>query len=125
MSIPVKHPSSAEGRSFLGTRCRGKLGGTMVSVAPGVENGASDPFALALLHAIARDEAAGRRPARLTEPGQATWNRFRGRLGSAGLLQLLAEDGAVVHPIPFDPARLGGEIRLDSIDDSLVDQFLG
>jgi hypothetical protein len=30
-------------------------------------------YAAALLAALARDEAAGRRSARLTEPGQATW----------------------------------------------------
>lgn len=77
-------------------------------------------YAIALLHAIARDEAAGRRPPRLTEPGLATWRRFRGRLGSADFLRLLAEDAAVVHPIPFGlrPASLG------AVDDAFVDGLL-
>ncbi|HLL22465.1 MAG TPA: hypothetical protein VK427_10055 [Kofleriaceae bacterium] len=79
-------------------------------------------FGSALLEAIARDEAAGRRPARLTEPGLATWQRFRGRLGNADLLRLLAEDGAVVHPIPFAADRVG--VSLDEIDDAVVDDFL-
>src|SRR6476646_2617339 len=64
-------------------------------------------WAAALLHALARDEAAGRRPQRLTEPGLATWRRFRGRLGAADFLALLFEDAAVAHPIPFEPAVLG------------------
>src|SRR5688572_12498164 len=97
----------------------------MVSVATEENDRRVAEYAVALLHAMARDEVAGRRPARLTEPGQATWKRFRGRLGSAGFLRLLAEDGAVVHPIPFDAARLGAELRLDLVDDALVDQFLG
>jgi hypothetical protein len=97
---------------------------TMASAALVDEGGRRAQYAIALLHAIARDEAAGRRPTRLTEPGQATWMRFRGRLGSADLLRLLAEDGAVVHPIPFDPARLIGGLGLDLVDDALVDGFL-
>ena len=60
----------------------------------------SDTYAAALVEAIAREEIAGRRSARLTEPGQATWQRFRGRLGNGDLLRLLAEDGAVVHLSP-------------------------
>jgi hypothetical protein len=91
-----------------------------VAKLPGAAAGAE--YALALLNALARDEAAGRRPARLTEPGQATWQRFRGRLGSADLLRLLAEDAAIVHPIPFDPVRVGAS--LDRVEDSLVDEFL-
>jgi len=55
----------------------------------------------ALLRALARDELAQRRPARVTEPWLATWNRFRGRLTAADFLELLLEDAAVLHPIPF------------------------
>lgn len=84
--------------------------------------GDANKYGTALLEAIARDEAAGRRGARLTEPGQATWQRFRGRLASADFLRLLAEDGAVVHPIPFDASRVGAS--LDAIEDATVDQFL-
>jgi hypothetical protein len=79
-------------------------------------------YAAALLAALARDEAAGRASARLTEPGLATWQRFRGRLGSADLLRLLIEDGAVLHPVPFAAAQLG--IALDDLDDALVDSWL-
>lgn len=81
-------------------------------------------YATVLLHAVARDEAMGRRAPRLTEAGQATWQRFRGRLGSAELLQLLAEDGAVVHPLPFDPARVRAPFELAQLDDEVVDEFL-
>lgn len=81
-------------------------------------------YARALLLAIARDEAFERRPPRLTEPGQATWQRFRGRLDSADLFRLLAEDAAVVHPIPFDPARVGAPFELTSLDDQVVDELL-
>ena len=72
----------------------------------------------ALLHALARDEAAGRRPRRITEPDQATWARFRGRMGPARLLQLVAEDAAVVHPVPF------GLAPLDALPDDLVAGWL-
>ena len=81
-------------------------------------------YAQALLRALARDEAMGRRAPRLTEAGQATWQRFRGRLGSAELVQLLAEDGAVVHPLPFDPARVRAPFDLAQLDDDVVDEFL-
>lgn len=89
-----------------------------------VSSGDLASYATALLHAIARDEAMGRRPARLTEAGLATWQRFRGRLGSGELLQLLAEDGAVVHPLPFDPARVRAPFDLRQVDDELVDAFV-
>jgi hypothetical protein len=58
----------------------------------------------------------------LTEPKQATWQRFRGRLGSADLLRLLAEDAAVVHPLPFSATRVG--VPLDELGDAVVEQFL-
>ncbi|MDX9722493.1 MAG: hypothetical protein RBU37_17235 [Myxococcota bacterium] len=61
-----------------------------------------------LLVALARDEVAGRRPARLTEPGLATWNRFRGRLSAPDFIDLLFEDAAVLHHIPFALSKLGG-----------------
>jgi hypothetical protein len=80
-------------------------------------------YAAALLAALARDEVAGRRSPRLTEPGQATWQRFRGRLGSADFLRLLAEDGAVLHPVPFATSRIG--VPLDDVDDALVDGLIG
>jgi hypothetical protein len=53
-------------------------------------------WAASLLHALARDEAAGRRRPRLTEHNLDTWARFRGRLGSTDLLSLLFEDAAVL-----------------------------
>jgi len=63
-----------------------------------------------VLFAIARDEALGRRPARLTEPGLATWKRFRGRLDIADLIRLLLEDAAVAQPLPFDPGRIAAHL---------------
>ena len=83
---------------------------------------APETYGAALLGALARDEAAGRRRARLTEPGQATWQRFRGRLGSADLLRLLAEDGAVLHPVPFAASEIG--VALDELDDATVEGWL-
>lgn len=81
-------------------------------------------WAASLLHALARDEAAGRRPARLTEPRLATWTRFRGRLGPADLIALLFEDAAVLHKIPFDPAELGGPLALGALPDTLAEEWL-
>ena len=72
-------------------------------------------WAAALLHALARDEAAGRRAARLTEPGLATWNHFRGRLTATDLLALVFEDAAVLHRVPFDAAALGGPLQLPKL----------
>jgi len=81
-------------------------------------------WAAALLHALAREEAAGRRPPRLTEPGLATWTRFRGRLTSTDLLALLFEDAAVIHPIPFSPAALGEALGLQELSRLIVDGWL-
>lgn len=81
-------------------------------------------WAAALLHALARDEAAGRRPARLTEPSLATWSRFRGRLDASDLVALLFEDAAVLHKVPFDPAELGGPLALDLLPESVADGWL-
>ena len=76
---------------------------------------ATSAWAAALLTALAREEIAGRRPVRLTEPGLATWSRFRGRLGATDLVALLFEDAAVLHAIPFAPRALGGPLLLAGI----------
>ena len=73
-------------------------------------------WAAAALHALVREEAAGRKPPRLTEPGFATWSRFRGRLGPGHLVQMLFEDAAVTFPVPFDEARVLGTRALDTLD---------
>lgn len=77
-----------------------------------------------LLHAIAREEAAGRRTQRLTEPKLDTWSRFRGRLTSVDLVSLLFEDAAVIHPVPFDPSAVGGPLRAERLPESVVDAWL-
>src|SRR5437868_10735028 len=81
-------------------------------------------WAAALLHALARDEAAGRRTQRLTEPKLNTWSRFRGRLTSVDLIALLFEDAAVIHRVPFDPSAVGGPLRLDRLSESVADSWL-
>jgi hypothetical protein len=81
-------------------------------------------WASALVHALARAEAASRMPRRLTEPGRPTWDRFRGRLTSVDLLGLLFEDAAVLHGGPFRPASLGAPLRLDALPERLVDAWL-
>jgi hypothetical protein len=81
-------------------------------------------WAAALMLALARDEAAGRRPARLTEARLATWNRFRGRLKATDLLALLFEDAAVVHPVPFDPARIQGQFDLNQLAEDRIASWL-
>jgi hypothetical protein len=88
------------------------------------EERATGEWAAALLHALARDEVAGRRPERLTERRLGTWNRFRGRLTATDFVGLLFEDAAVLHPIPFDPAVVGGRLRLDSLPDSVTEGWL-
>jgi hypothetical protein len=81
-------------------------------------------WAASLLHAIARDEAAGRRMPRLTEPRLDTWTRFRGRLTSVDLISLLFEDAAVLHRIPFDVIAVGGALQPEQLPESLTDQWL-
>ncbi len=78
-----------------------------------------------LLHSLARDEAAGRRPPRLTEPDLATWSRFRGRLSAADLIELLFEDAAVLHRIPFDAAVVDDHLELNRLSDGLANDWLG
>jgi hypothetical protein len=85
----------------------------------------SGVWAAALLHAIARDEAAGRRRPRLTERNLDTWTRFRGRLGSRDLLSLLFEDAAVLHRMPFDAAQVDETLHVDGLPEDLVDGWLG
>jgi hypothetical protein len=81
-------------------------------------------WAAALLHALARDEAAGRRPQRLTEPKLDTWSRFRGRLASADFVALLFEDAAVIHRIPFDPSALGGAVQPERLPEGAADSWV-
>lgn len=81
-------------------------------------------WAASLLHALARDEAAGRRRPRLTEPKLDTWARFRGRLSSVDLVSLLFEDAAVLHRVPFDPEALGGALRPSCLPESVTDGWL-
>jgi hypothetical protein len=81
-------------------------------------------WAAALVYALARDEAAGRRPERLTEPRLGTWTRFRGRLTATDFLALLFEDAAVLHPVPFDATVLGEPLRIDVVPDPIVQGWL-
>jgi hypothetical protein len=82
-------------------------------------------WAASLLHALARDEAAGRRRPRLTEPKLDTWTRFRGRLSSVDLVSLLFEDAAVLHRVPFDPSSVGGTLRPERLPEAVTDGWLG
>lgn len=81
-------------------------------------------WAASLLHALARDEATGRRRPRLTEPKLDTWTRFRGRLSSVDLVSLLFEDAAVLHRVPFEPAVVGGTLRPDRLPETVTDGWL-
>jgi hypothetical protein len=81
-------------------------------------------WAAALLHALARDEAAGRRPQRLTEPKLDTWSRFRGRLTSADFVVLLFEDAAVIHRVPFDPSAVGGPVQAGRLSEGAADSWV-
>jgi hypothetical protein len=84
---------------------------------------ATGAWAAALLLALARDEAAGRRSERLTEPRLATWTRFRGRLGAADFVALLFEDAAVLHPQPSDASTLGG-VRVEQLHEAIAEKWL-
>ena len=81
-------------------------------------------WAAALLQALVREEAAGRQPQRLTEPGLSTWSRFRGRLTSKDLVALLFEDAAVLYPIPFDCAAVGGPVDLDRLPEQVAKSWI-
>lgn len=81
-------------------------------------------WAASLLHALARDEAVGRRRPRLTEPKLDTWMRFRGRLSSVDLVSLLFEDAAVLHRVPFDPASVSGTLRPERLPETVTDGWL-
>jgi hypothetical protein len=81
-------------------------------------------WARAVLLGLARDEAAGRRTPRLTEPDHATWKRLRGRLGARDFIALLLEDAAVGFPIPFDARAVGDEIDLDRLPDATAADLL-
>jgi len=57
--------------------------------------------AAAVLRALARDEAHGRRPERLTEPRLGTWTRFLGRMESFAPQERMFDDAAVLHLVPL------------------------
>jgi hypothetical protein len=85
-------------------------------------------WAAAAACALAREEQLDRRPRRLLEPGHATWQRFRGRLGWRHLLLLQADDAAAVRPVPFDAIRVLPKAAADALDelpDALVHRWLG
>lgn len=81
-------------------------------------------YAASLVHALARDEAAGRRTARLTEKDHATWNRFRGRLQSRDFVELLFEDAAVLHRVPFETERLCEDLSLSRLSEESASAWL-
>lgn len=80
------------------------------------------------LLAIARLEATGTRPARLTEPGHETWARFKRKLGPRDFIELLCQDLAGAFPLPFDLDRWQTEPTprdaLAALDDSEVDALI-
>lgn len=57
------------------------------------------------LRCVARLERAGLRPARLTDPVLARWERVRRMLGLRDLFAILCEDLAGAWPVPFDLSR--------------------
>jgi hypothetical protein len=84
----------------------------------------SAKWAAALLYALARDEAAGRLPARLTETRLGTWSRFRGRLTATDFAALLFEDAAVIHPVPFDASRFEGLLNVELLPEAVTQRWL-
>jgi hypothetical protein len=90
---------------------------------------AAELYAAAVLHAVAREEHAGRRPKRVLEPDLATWRRFKGRLGPAALLELVVEDAAVTQPEPFAASAVldsaGNGRPLAGVSDEMVEAWLG
>ncbi len=82
-------------------------------------------FASTALHALAREEQAGRRTRRLLEPEQQTWRAFRGRMDAIDLLDLLLEDAAVTQPFGFDVQRiLAGQAAIRSLPPKRVQSWI-
>jgi hypothetical protein len=86
---------------------------------------AAATYLAATLHALVREEQAGRRPRRLLDPGPATWQRFRGRLGARDLAELILEDAAVTQPQAFRAAEiLGHEDPFQGVPEPLIEHWL-
>jgi hypothetical protein len=81
-------------------------------------------WAAGLLRALAREEVAGRRTQRLTEPGLSTWKRFHGRLTSRDFIELLFEDAAVLHPVPFERKRIDAPFDFAALPQAITDGWL-
>lgn len=94
----------------------------LTGVSP--DHQATATWAAVLLHAIAREEAATRLPPRLTEPGLPTWNRFKGRLTATDFLDLLFEDAAVLHQVPFAATAVEAPARVDRLPVHLAEKWL-
>lgn len=77
----------------------------------------------ATLSAVARLEAAGDKPARLTEPAFAKWHRFRRKLGWADFIRLLHEDLAEAFPEPFDVSRWGFD-PFDGLEEATAEMLV-
>jgi hypothetical protein len=88
---------------------------------------AAATYGAAVVHALAREEHRGRRPKRLTEPGLATWKRFRGWLGPRDLVELVLEDAATTQPVPFEVGRVfdDGAKALRKVPQERVGDWLG
>jgi hypothetical protein len=85
---------------------------------------ATATWAAVLLHAIAREEVATRLPARLTEPGLSTWDRFKGRLTATDFVDLLFEDAAVLHRVPFSATAVDAPARVEHLPVHVVEKWL-
>lgn len=80
--------------------------------------------AASLFYALACDETAGQRPARLTEPALATWECFLGRLTATDLVALAFEAAAVLHRLPFDTAAIGAPLDRARLPACLAEGWL-
>ncbi len=91
-------------------------------------------FAASAVHALAREEAAGRKPRRLLEPDFAAWRQFCGRMDMTDFLVLMLEDAAVTQPFAFSAPQIMGseghrvsrlpEVRIEAWLESLPDMEL-
>jgi hypothetical protein len=63
------------------------------------------PLLDAALSSVARLEAAGEKPARITDPDHQRWARFRRSLGWRDYVEVLLDDAAGSFPEPFDLSR--------------------
>ena len=107
--------SDLAGRSGAGPARLSRIAGAkLMRAAPTLTRSqeATASWAVSLLHAVARDEAAGRRPPRLAEPRLNTWARSRGLVATTMVPRRTTTHEPKAYRVAHEQRPSGGPSRV-------------